>query len=324
MKAFTYRRYGSPDVLQLTELAMPVPADNEALIEIHATSINAFDWRHLKAVPFIVRLAGGGLITPKHSVLGVDVAGVVVGLGRNASRFQLGDAVFGDLSAQHFGAFAEYVTAIESDLAPIPKNLSFESAAAVPMAGCAALQALRDIGEIERAEKVLINGAAGGVGTFAVQVAKYFKKDVTAVCDNKSIDLVKSLGADKVIDYVQEDFTISGQCYDLILAVNGYHSLINYKRSLSPSGIYVMCGGATAQIFQALLLGPLLSQFGTQKLCAFSATPNSNDLATLGEMIGAGDVVPVIDKRYSFDDIPDALRYLGAGKACGKVVVCLK
>ena len=261
MKAVVYTKYGSPDVLQIKDVEKPAPKDNEVLIKIHAASVNAYDWHFLTADIFLIRLMGGGLLKPKYTRLGADIAGRVEAVGKNVKQFQPGDEVYGMVK----GGFAEYACALEDALALKPSNLSFEEAAAVPMAAVTALQGLRDEGQIQAGQKVLINGASGGVGTFAVQIAKSFGAEVTAVCSTRNVDQARSLGADHVIDYTKEDFTKSGQQYDLILAANGYHPLSAYKRALTPKGIYVMAGGSKAQIFQAMLMGSWMSETRRQE-----------------------------------------------------------
>lgn len=320
MKAIVYERYGPPDVLQLRDIEKPAPKEGEVLVKVHATSLNAYDWHLLRADPFLVRLMGGGLLRPKTTIPGADIAGRVEAVGPGSSQFRPGDAVFGGV-ASGSGGFAEYAVAPESALALKPANLSFEQAAAVPMAGMTALQGLRDAGRIQAGQKVLINGASGGVGTFAVQLAKYFGAEVTAVCSTGNVETVRSLGADRVIDYTEEDFTRSGKQYDLILGVNGYHPLSAYRRALAPQGVYVMVGGRNAQIFQALLLGRLMSSKGGRRMGAVSAKVSQEDLLILKELLEAGRIVPVIDRRFPFRDAVDAVRYLGAGHARGKVVV---
>ena len=324
MKAIVYTQYGSPDVLQLKEVEKPTPKDNEVLVKVHAASANAYDWHLLRADPFLVRLMGGGLLKPKNKILGADIAGRVEAVGRNVKQFRPGDEVFGDLSTCGNGGFAEYVSVPENALALKPASMTFGEAAAVPMAAVTALQGLRDNGQIQPGQKVLINGASGGVGTFAVQIAKSFGAEVTAVCSTSKLDMVRSMGADQVIDYTQEDFTKSGQRYNLILAVNGYHSISAYKRTLSPKGMYVMAGGSTAQIFQALLLGSWMSMTGGKKMGALLAKPNQKDLVFMKELLEAGKVVPVIDRCYPLREVPEAIRYLEAGHARGKVVITLE
>lgn len=324
MKAIVYTKYGSPDVLQLKDVEKPVPKNDEVLIKVHAASVNAYDWHLLTADIFLVRLMGGGLFQPKNPRLGADVAGRVEAVGRNARQFQPGDEVFGDMAGYRNGSFAEYVSAPETVFALKPANLSFEEAAAVPMAAVTALQGLRDEGHIRPGQRVLINGASGGVGTFAVQLAKYFGAEVTAVCSTRNVDQARSLGADHVIDYSNEDFTQSGQQYDLIFAANGYHSLSSYKRALSPGGVYVMAGGSMAQIFEAMLLGFWMSRTGDKKMGGVSARPKQEDLAFMKGLLEAGKIIPVIDRRYPLRETAEALRYLGEGHARGKVVITVE
>ena len=321
MKAIVYTKYGSPDVLEFKEVEKPTLKDNEVLIKIHAASVNAYDWHLLTADIFLIRLMGGGLLKPKNTGLGADIAGRVEAVGGSVKQFQPDDEVFGEIS---HGGFAEYACAPESKLALKPANLSFEEAAAVPMAALTALQGLRDKGQIHPGQKVLINGASGGVGTFAVQIAKSFGAEVTAVCSTRNLDQARSIGADQVIDYTREDFTKSGQQYDLILAANGYHPLSDYKRALTPQGIYVMAGGSMAQIFQAMLLGSWMSKTGGKKMGGISAKMDQKDLVILKEFLEAGKIVPVIDRRYPLSETAEALRYLGAGHARGKVVIAVE
>ena len=322
MKAIVYTEYGSPDVIQLKEVEKPAPKDDEVLIKVHAASVNAYDWHFLTADIFLIRLMGGGLLKPKNTRLGADVAGRVEAVGANVKQFRPGDEVFGDISGGN-GSFAEYACARESRLALKPANLSFDEAATVPMAASTALQGLRDEGQIRPGQKVLINGAAGGVGTFAVQLAKYFGAEVTAVCSTRNLDQARSLGAEHVIDYTKEDFTQNGQRYDLIFAANGYHPLSAYKRALAPQGIYIMAGGTMAQIFEAMLLGTWMSKTGGKKMGGVSAKIDQKDLVTLKELLEAGKIVPVVDKRYPLSEAAEALRYLGAGHARGKVVITI-
>jgi NADPH:quinone reductase-like Zn-dependent oxidoreductase len=320
MKAVVYTKYGSPNVLQVKDVEKPAPKENEVLIKIHAASVNAYDWHFLTADIFLMRLMGGGLLKPKYTGLGADIAGRVETIGKNVKQFKPGDEVYGMVK----GGFAEYACALEDALALKPSNLSFEEAAAVPMAAVTALQGLRDKGHIQAGQKVLINGASGGVGTFAVQIAKSFGAEVTAVCSTKNVDQAHSLGADHVIDYTKEDFTQSGQKYDLILAANGYHPLSAYKRALTPRGIYVMAGGYKAQIFQGMLMGSWMSESGGRKMGGVSAKRSQKDLLILTKLLEAGKVVPVIDRRYPLSEAAEALRYLGAGHARGKVVITVE
>ena len=322
MKAFVYTEYGTPDVLHLKEVEKPAPKENVVLVKVHATSANAADWHLLTADIFLVRLQTG-LLKPKNTILGADVAGQVEAVGKDVKQFKPGDAVFGNVFGQNSGSFAEYVTAPESVLVLKPSNLSYDEAAAVPLAAITALQGLRDLGQIQPGQKVLINGASGGVGTFAVQLAKYFGAEVTAVCSTRNLDMAHKLGADHIIDYTKEDFTQNGQQYDLVVAVNGYHPISAYRRALAPKGKYVMVGGSITQFFQTVLLGPRMSKSDGQQLGNLTLKPNPKDMPLLKELLETGKVVPVIDKRYTFSQLPDALRYFGEGHARGKIVVSM-
>jgi NADPH:quinone reductase-like Zn-dependent oxidoreductase len=321
MKAIVYTEYGPPDVLNLEEVQKPVPKDDEVLVKVHAASANAADWHIMRADPFLVRVMGFGLLKPKKGLLGADIAGRVEAIGRDVTQFQPGDEVFGDLSGSGFGGFGEYVCATEDALASKPANVSFEEAAAVPLAAVTALQGLRYNGQIQPGQKVLINGASGGVGTFAVQIAKTFGAEVTGVCSTTKLDMVRSLGADHVIDYTREDFTRNGQQYDWILAANGFHPISDYKRALSPEGTYVMTGGTGAQMLQAMTLGPIMSMRGSKKLGYLSMKQNKEDLVSVKELLESGEITPVIDRTYPLNEIPEAIRYLEEGHAKGKVVI---
>jgi NADPH:quinone reductase-like Zn-dependent oxidoreductase len=320
MKAMVRTQYGSPDVLQFKEVAKPTPADNEVLIRLCAASVNPVDLHLMRGKPFFVRLLSGGLLAPKRKVPGYDIAGRVEAVGRHVRQFQSGDEVFGACR----GAFAEYVCAMEDRLALKPARSSFEDAAAVPVAAISALQGLRDKGRIQRGHKVLVDGASGGVGTFAVQIAKSIGAEVTAVCSTRNVDTARSIGADHVIDYTREDFTKREERYDLILAANAYHSIFDYRRALSQDGIYVMAGGGWVQMLQVMLLGPLLSRIGSKKVCSFIANINQKDLVLLKDLLEAGKVVPIIDRRYPLSDVAEALRYLEEGHAQGKVVITVE
>lgn len=320
MKAIVATKYGPPDVLNLEEVDKPAPKNNEVLVEVHAASVNAGDWHLLRADPFLTRLAFG-LLKPKHKILGADIAGRVEAVGGNVTQFQPGDEVFGDLSGCGFGGFAEYVCASEDALVVKPADTSFEEAAAVPSAAATALQGLREKGRIQQGQKVLINGASGGVGTFAVQIAKSSGAEVTGVCSTSKLEMVRSIGADHVIDYTQEDFTKNGQRYDLILATNGYHPISDYKRTLSPKGTYVMSGGSGAQMFQAMLLGPVISMTGNKKMGNLLKKSNKRDLVVLKDLLEAGQITPVIDRTYPLSEVPEAIEYLEEGHARGKVVI---
>jgi NADPH:quinone reductase-like Zn-dependent oxidoreductase len=318
MKAIVYRRYGSPDVLRLEEVPKPAPGAGEVLVEVFAASINAADRVLMRGDPFLVRLFGMGVFKPKHAVLGFDVAGRVEAVGKGVEAFRPGDEVFG---ACRFGGFAEYASVAEATLVSKPADASFEQAAAVPTAGYTALQGLRDKGRIRSGQKVLVDGASGGVGTFAVQIAKSFGAEVTAVCSTRNVEIVRSLGADHVIDYTRDDFTRSGARYDLILAANAYRPLSDYRRALEPTGTYVMTGGGGIQILQAMLLGPWISMFTGKKMGNVMATAKKADLAFLEELLEAGKIAPVIDRSYALSEVPDAIRYIEREHARGKVVV---
>ncbi len=320
MKAAVYRSYGPPEVLKIEEIEKPTPKEDEVLIKIHAASVNAYDWHFLTADIFLIRLMGGGVLKPKYTRLGADIAGRIEAVGRNVKQFQPDDEVFGMVK----GGFAEYACAPENALALKPVNLSFEEAAAVPMAAVTALQGLRDEGQIQAGQKVLINGASGGVGTFAVQIAKSFGAEVTAVCSTRNLDQARSIGADHIIDYTKEDFTKNGQQYDLVFAANGYHSLSAYKRTLTPKGIYIMAGGSVAQIFQSMLMGSMMSETGGKTMGGVSAKRSQQDLVFIKELFEAGKVKSVIDRRYPLSEAAEALRYLGEGHAKGKIVVTMR
>lgn len=321
MKSIVHETYGPPEVIRLVEVDKPIPKENEVLVRVHAASANAYDWHMLTADIFLVRLTGGGLRRPKDTSLGADIAGQVEAVGKDVTQFKPGDEVFGDIAGSGHSGFGEYVCVREKLLAPKPANLSYQQAAAVPMAGVTALQGLRDAGKIRAGQKVLIQGASGGVGTFAVQIAKAYGAQVTAVCSPRNLAQARKLGADHVIDYTQQDFTQSGQEYDLILAANGYHPLAAYKRALAPNGIYVMAGGKPAQIFQAVLLGAWMSRGGDKQLIAFMARHSQDDLLALKELLESGAIVPVIDRCYPLNETAVAMRYLGEGHARGKVVI---
>jgi NADPH:quinone reductase-like Zn-dependent oxidoreductase len=318
MKAILRTRYGSPDVLQFAEVPTPTPHDNEVLIKLCAASVNPLDLFLMKGAPW--NRVMPGMRAPKYKVLGCDIAGRVEAVGRNVKQFQPGDEVFG---VTGFGGngFAEFVCAVENKLALKPANLSFEEAAAVPIAASTALQGLRDKGRIQPGSKVLIEGASGGVGTFAVQIAKAFGSEVTAVCSTRNVERARSIGADLVLDYNQVDFARRGQRYDLILAANAHHSIFDYRRTLSQNGIYVAAGGGMAQILQSFLLGPVLSLIGRRKMTFFIANINRKDLMFLKDLLETRKVVPVIDRRYRLSDAAEALRYLAEGHAQGKVVI---
>jgi NADPH:quinone reductase-like Zn-dependent oxidoreductase len=324
MKAVVYHQYGSPDVLELTEVEKPAPKDDEVLLKVHAASVNPADWHLLRGKPYIARLQLG-LRKPKDRILGCDVAGQVEAVGKNVTMLQPGDEVFGSPFMHGFGAFAECVCVSEDLLAPKPATLSFEQAAAVPLAASTALQGLRDHGRIEPGHKVLIIGASGGVGTFAVQIARSFDAEVTGVCSTRNVEMVRSLGAEHVIDYTQEDFTQSGQNYDLIFQLAGTRSPSECRRALTSRGTLILSSGESDgrwigpvdRIIKALVLSPFVSQ----KMASFTFKPNKEDLQFLKQLIEAGTLTPVIDRTYSLSEVPEAIRYLENGHAQGKVVI---
>ncbi len=305
MKAIVYRKYGSPDVLKQETVEKPSPKDNEVLIKVHAASINYADWVALTGKPF----------------LGYDVAGKVEAVGKDVKQFQPGDDVFGDISAQGEGGLAEYVAAPEKMLVVKPANVPYEEAAAVPLAAVTALQGIRNYAQIKPGQKVLIVGASGGVGAYAVQIAKSFGMEVTAVCSTNKLDMVRSIGADHAIDYTKRSFVQSGQLYDMIIGANGNYPLSDYKRALTPDGVYVCTGGSLSQIFGTMLFGKLMTMGGKKKMVSHAAQSNQKDLEFVKELLQAGKVVPVIDKRYSLSESAEAYRYFGKGHTAGKVVI---
>jgi NADPH:quinone reductase-like Zn-dependent oxidoreductase len=320
MKAIAYTKFGPPDVLELREAEKPSPNDNEILVRVHAASINALEWRRFTLPRGFVRVMTGGFRKPKDTRIGSDFAGRVEAVGMNVKQFRPGDDVYG----VRRGSFAEYVCVPENFLAPKPANVSFEAAAAVPVAALTALQGIRDQGKIQAGQKVLIYGAGGGVGTFAVQIAKSFGTEVTAVCGARNLDIARSSGADRVVDYAREDFASSGQQYDLIIAANGYRSIFGYRRALKPRGIYVVIGGSVAQMLQGMLLAPLLSRAGDKKMTGVITNANQRDLVVLKELIEAGKVVPVIDRSYPLNQVREAIQYVLQGHPRGKVVITVK
>ncbi|MBY0148219.1 NAD(P)-dependent alcohol dehydrogenase [Neobacillus niacini] len=320
MKAIITKKYGPPDVLELTEVENPIPNDNQVLVRVHAASLNYGNLVLLKGKPFLARFAFG-LLKPKYSIPGGDIAGQVEAVGKDVTQFQIGDEVFGDLSSCGWGGFAEYVCVPAHALALKPSNLSYEEAAAVPMAGATALQGLRDKGNIQPGQKVLINGASGGVGTFAVQIAKSFGAQVTGVCSTRNLEILQSLGADYSIDYTKESFTNNNQKYDLIVGVNGHQSISDYKRTLAPNGTFVHIGGSESQMFQAMLQGPWIAKTSNKKVGTFLQRQNQKDLNALKELVESGKVKPVIDRKYKLSDLSEAFRYFEQGHAQGKVVI---
>jgi NADPH:quinone reductase-like Zn-dependent oxidoreductase len=322
MKAIICPKYGSPDVLQFREVLKPVPQEDEVLIQIHAASLNSRDLRMLRANPFFMRLMPGGLLRPKNKILGADLAGRVEAIGSVVRQFTPGDEVFGYLpSATGRGTFAEYVCARENLITLKPANLTFEQAAAVPEAAMTALQGLRDKGNIQPGQKVLINGGSGGVGTFAVQIAKAFGAEVTAVCSTRNVEMARSIGADHVIDYRKEDFSQNGTRYDLILAVNGYHPLSDYLRALKPEGTYVVAGGSLLQLAQAAGNTKKVAQAGGQKIFVVSLAQNQKDLLLIKEFLETGKIKPVIDGCYPLSKAAEAFWYFERTHPKGKVVI---
>jgi NADPH:quinone reductase-like Zn-dependent oxidoreductase len=309
MKAVLYNKKGSPEKLSLHEIDKPVPNDNEVLIRVHAVSLNAADYRSMKM----------GII-PKRRIFGADVTGVIESAGKNTSVFKPGDEVMGDLASFGFGGLAGYVTAPERALILKPEKVSFEEAATLPLAGMTALQALRNKGNIQKGQKVLIVGSAGSVGPYAVQLAKYFGAEVTGVCSSKSMSQTLSIGADYVIDYTKEDFLNGNERYDLILGINGNYPLFAYRRTLTSHGRYVMVGGSLSQIFKSLLFGWVLST-GSKKMISLSAKPDKQDLKFLAGLLEKGIIKPVIDRRYTLDKTADAMNYLSQGHSTGKVII---
>ena len=319
MKAILFSKYGSPDVLELREVEKPTPNEDQILIKIHASSANPLDWHHMRGEPFIARL-GDGFFKPKDQRLGADIAGRVEAVGKNVTEFKPGDDVFGAVGA---GGFAEYVCTREKNLALKPANISFESAAAAPVVGFTALQGLRDSGQIQAGQKVLVNGAAGGIGTFAVQLAKSYGTEVTGVCSTRNLDMVRSIGADHVVDYTREDFTRSSQKYDLIYDTIGNRSVSDYQRALAPKGKCVIAGFTSLpRLFEHMVLGPWRSR-GSDKKVGMMGVSNANkaDLITIKELLETGKVISVIDRRYPLSETAEAIRYLETLHARGKVIV---
>ncbi len=323
MKAIVYRCYGSPDVLTYEDIEKPMPGDDEVLVKVHAASVNPLDWHYMRGSPYFIRL-GSGVGAPKDIRLGVDFAGTVEAVGKDVEQFKPGDEVFGGAN----GAFSEYVTVRDSRaLAMKPANMTFEQAASVPIAAITALQALRDKGKIKTGHRVLINGASGGVGTFAVQIAKSFGAEVTGVCSTRNVEMVRSIGADHVFDYKKENYTESGKQYDLIIDNVGNHSLLANRRVLSPEGVLVIVGGAGGNWLGPLIRpikALLLSPFVGQEFVLILAQLRQEDLAILGDLMQAGTVTPVIDRSYRLSEVAAAIRYSEEGHARGKIVVDLE
>ena len=324
MKAIVCTEYGLPDILELKEVEKPTPKGDEVLVEVRASSVTTHNLFLIQGKPFMIRLMNGGLRKPKIATPGSDMAGRVVAVGRNAKHFQPNDEVFGDLTPSGFGAFAEYVCVPQTVLTLKPTNLTFEEAAAVPQAALVALQGLRDKGHIQKGNKVLIYGASGGIGTFAVQIAKYYGAEVTGVCSTPNLSMVRSIGADHVIDYMKEDFLKGGQAYDLIFAI-AYRSIFDFRRALTSQGIYVSTGGPSMKrILQDMVLGPMVSKpEGKRLVGGWSLVPNK-DLGFVKELIEARKIKPIIDRCYTFSEVAKAFRYYAEGHSRGKVVVTLQ
>jgi NADPH:quinone reductase-like Zn-dependent oxidoreductase len=328
VKAIVCAKYGPVNAVKFEEVEKPSPSDDEVLVKVHASSVNFNILAHVSGKPFLARV-GFGLLTPKHKIPGGDIAGRVEAVGGNVKQFRPGDEVFGEVDAYGYGAYAEYVCAPEQALAFKPANISFEEAGVIPQAALVALQGLRDKGQIQKGHRVLIYGASGGIGTFAVQIAKSFGAEVTGVCSARNLEMVHSIGADLVIDYTKEDFTKRGQSYDLILATAGYRSILDYRRALRPRGIYVATGGsmrgpkAMAQVYQALLLGPWISMAGSKKLRILTLRTNQKDLVFIKELVEAGKLRPVIDRRYALSEAAEAIRYYAEGHTQGKVAIAV-
>ncbi|MFJ8019502.1 NAD(P)-dependent alcohol dehydrogenase [Streptomyces sp. NPDC096311] len=322
MKAIAQDRYGSPDVLELREVDKPVVADHDVLVRVHAAAVNARDWHLMRGDPYLARLVLG-LSRPKTKIRGTDFAGRVEAVGRNVKRFRPGDEVFGEVD----GAFAEYVCAQDNVVEPKPAGLSFEQAAAVPLAGNTALMGLRDLGQVQPGQQVLVNGASGGVGTFAVQIAKAFGAEVTGVCSTRNIELIRSMGADHLIDYTREDFTRNGRRYDVVFDLVGNHSLTECRRALAPTGRLVLSGGGVSEggsligPMGLILKGQVMSHFVHQRLLILTATPSKENLAALRELAESGKLTPVIDRTYPLSEVPEAIRYLEVEHARSKVVI---
>ena len=321
MKAIVYEKYGPPDVLHLAEVEKPIPTDDQILIKVHAVSINGSDREGLIGKPLYVR--AGGLLKPGNKILGSDIAGQVEFAGKNNTEFQPGDEVFGEIPLYH-GGFAEYVCTSGKTMALKPTSLTFEQAAAIPQAGVVALRGIRENGRVQPGQKILINGAGGSAGSFAIQLAKLYGAEVTGVDNAGKLDFLRSLGADHVVDYTREDFTRSGKQYDLILDLMAHRSVFAYQRALRPNGTYFLVGGSVAVIFQILLLGPWIKRTTTKAIRILAVPQNRKDLISITELVEAGKIIPMIDRRYSLSEVPEALRYVGEGRAKGKVVIVVE
>jgi NADPH:quinone reductase-like Zn-dependent oxidoreductase len=323
MRAVVHTRYGPPDVLEVHDVALPTPDTDEVLVRVRAASVNAADRHLVRGKPFLVRLMGYGVRAPRRPQFGADVAGEVEAVGSDVSSFQPGDFVFGDLSGSEFGSFAEFVCADEAMLAPIPDDIGFETAAAAPMTAVTALQELRDHGQIQTGDRVLIIGAAGGVGSFAVQIAKAYGSTVTGVCRTEKVEAVRSSGADDVLDYTEVNYVETGERYDLILDAGAHKSVFASRRALASGGRYVLVGGALGPTVQAMVLGPLISRLGTRRISGFTVKPNRADLGVVAELVASDDVDPLVDRQCTLEEVSEAIAYLEAGRATGKVVISI-
>jgi len=320
MRSVVYRAYGSPEVLELDDIEVPTVGDGDVLIRVHAAAVNPGDFFSLLGRPYLVRLATG-LLAPRRPVLGRAFAGTVEAVSRNASRFQRGDEVYGEIPG---GAYAEYVSVAEKVLARKPRNATFEQAAAVPLSGVTALQGLRDKGQVHAGSRVLINGASGGVGTFAVQIARALGAEVTAVCSTRNVEVARSLGADHVIDYTREDFTLGGPAYDVVFDLVGNHSLAELRRTLTPTGTIVLSSGPPSPTIRRILKALVISPFLGQRMTALLQTPSQEDLEHLTKLIEAGSVIPIVDRTYPINEAPAALRYQGRGHARGRTIITVQ
>lgn len=315
-----FHKYGLPDVLQLEDVEKPIPGDDEVLVKVHMSSVNDWDWQLLRGVPFVNRIMSGLMKPKKIKILGLDIAGTVESIGKDVTKFQVGDAVFGDISGNRFGGFAEFTCVREDGLTLKPASMSFEQAAAIPHVAVLGLQGLFFKGEVKSGEKILMNGAGGGLGTIVVQVAKSLGAEVTAVDNGMKLDMLLSLGADHVIDYTKEDFTRNGVGYDRIIDVAGFRPIFAYKRALASRGIYGMIGGATSRIMQTLALAPIIGLLGSKKMGVVRHKANK-DMEHVIELLEDGKLMPVIDRTYPLDEVPDALRFFGEAKSQGKILI---
>lgn len=319
MKALVFTKYGSPEILQLKEITKPTPKENEVLVKIHATAVNDYDWSMIRGKPYLYRLLFG-LLKPKHQIPGMELSGTIEALGTNAKSFKVGDAVYGDISAYGFGSFAEYMSINEKALTLKPDEMSFEEATAIPHAAALALQGLVDSGGIQKDQKILINGAGGGMGTFGLQIAKLYNAEVTGVDSGDKLNMMREIGFDHIIDYKKEDFTKNGQTYDLILDAKTTRSTFDYMRALSPNGKYVTVGGYLNRLFPMLLLKPFISVFSKKRIHILALKPNK-DLGYINELFEAGKIRPIVDGPFNLSEAPKAIQYFGEGRHQGKVVI---